>query len=251
MIAVIAAGGNGTRMLPATRVLNKHLLPTGNGDLIIDYPLRQVARLGFNEVTVVTGCAHAGQITDYIQDGAAYGFSRVHYAFQPTPAGIADVLIRVGHRIDEEGVLLILGDNYFSDSQKIAVESLDEARAWEYDLKDVASASAFGQAIRDSNGNVLDIVEKPKDPTHSKILTGMYFFPEDVLKRVIDLSPSKRNELEITDLLKTYMNDGELYVDQVVGDWCDLGEWSSWSKFVAKKIITDENKVVPFFGGLK
>ena len=237
MLTIVACGGSGTRMAPATMFVNKHLLPIGNGELMVDMPLKFLSwHKKIKDITIVTGSNHASQICDYIQDGEKYGFRRVEYAFQPKPLGIADVLRRVSHKDTSDGVLLILGDNYFSEPQNMFYAlGGDNAIAWEFDIGDVDCAKAFGQADRDSGYNVVSITEKPSTPTHSRILTGLYCFPADVFGMVDKLSPSERGELEITDLLRMYMDKDRLDVFDVNGEWSDLGEQEPWAEFVASR----------------
>jgi glucose-1-phosphate thymidylyltransferase len=238
MRALVAAGGSGTRMLPITRWLNKHLIPLCNGELMIDKPLQFLKAHAFEEVTVVTGANHAAQIVEYVADGERYGFKRVEYAFQSKPAGIADILNRVSHENTQNGVLLILGDNYFSSIQTSILHLSDYpsfAAAWEFDLGDPELAKRFGQADRDESGRPVAITEKPKNPTHGRILTGLYFFPSDVFEHVAKLSPSARNELEITHLLEMYMREKRLVVHEVEGKWADLGEWPELLNFIVSQ----------------
>jgi glucose-1-phosphate thymidylyltransferase len=234
MLTICACGGSGTRMAPATRFINKHLLPVGYGDLMIDMPLRFLAMHHVDELTIVTGSNHATQICEYVGDGEKYGFTRVDYHFQPKPLGIADVFNRVSHKDVSDGVTIILGDNYFSDPQGMGLTFLPGfAYVWEFDLGDIEKAKAFGQVIRDDHGLPTSIVEKPKIPTHGKILTGLYHFPSSVFDVVKCLEPSQRGELEITDLIKTYLERNRLHVLQVEGEWADLGEHDAWAGFVA------------------
>jgi len=235
MKAIIAAGGSGSRMAPATRFVNKHLLPVGGGKLMIDKPIEFLRLHNFAEITVVTGANHAAQIVEYVGDGHQYGFKRVEYAFQPKPAGISDILNRVSHGGTENGVLLILGDNAFSavqESVHLLRSNPDCAVAWEFDVGSPELAQRFGQYMTD--GEKGWITEKPLVAVHSRILTGLYYFPADVFDKVNKLSPSARGELEITDLLSLYLGEGRLSVHEVVGSWCDLGEWNSWEEFIVR-----------------
>lgn len=219
-----AAGGSGTRMSPVSKWINKHLIPVGPSTLMIDLPLRFFASIGAKDVSVITGSNHASQICDHVGDGEAYGFKNVSYFFQPKPAGISDVLNRVNKT--DESVLLILGDNFFSDPIDLSNINPDRAACFEYDVGSVELAGRFGQLYGDQ------IIEKNPSPTHSRILTGLYYFPADVFEKLAQLSPSKRNELEITDLLGLYLKDGKLDSHPVIGKWADLGEWTSWQGFV-------------------
>lgn len=237
MLVCIAAGGEGTRMAPVNRWINKHMIPIGNGELMLDMPLNFLSEHGFPEVTIVTGSKHATQICEYVGDGNRYGFIKVEYAFQSKAAGIADILNRISHRGAEEGVLLILGDNYFQSCQR-TIDRLPlcgKAACWEYDTGDAVLARRFGQVLRDGSGKPEYIVEKPSSPVHGRILTGLYYFPSDVFKYVEALEPSARGELEITGLLDMYLRQKRLEVFPVEGEWTDLGEWLSWSEFIKKR----------------
>jgi glucose-1-phosphate thymidylyltransferase len=235
---IVAAGGSGTRMLPSTRFINKHLIALLNGELMIDKPLQFLRLHAVDEITLVTGSNHAAQMVEYVGDGSQYGFKKVGYAFQPKPAGIADVLNRISQEGSEQGVLMILGDNYFSSLQPTLLNlgDADHAAAWEFDLGNPEMAKRFGQVERDLNNNPLFITEKPKNPIHGKVLTGLYFFPSDVFKKVQELAPSQRNELEITHLLGMYLTENRLAVHEVEGKWADLGEWNEIRKFVTNDL---------------
>lgn len=230
MLGIVAAGGSGTRMLPITKYINKHLISCDKETLMIDYPLQFMKKNGFDDIVVVTGSSHASQIVDYVADGNKYGFKRVEYAFQPKPAGIADVLKRVSHHDVSDGVMLILGDNYFGNFE-IPILAKNFATSFEYDIKDINKAKAFGQIVGSWDDKTIDIIEKPQNPTHSRILTGLYVFPADVFDVVESLNPSSRNELEITDLLKIYLKRDQLQTIVINGEWADLGEWESLKKF--------------------
>jgi glucose-1-phosphate thymidylyltransferase len=190
---------------------------------------------GFEGVTIVTGSKHATQICEYVGDGDRYGFTAVDYAFQPKSAGIADVLKRISHKGTEHGVLLILGDNFFSHAQKLSILNKDRAACWEFDIGDPVLARRFGQVLRDSQGSAEYIVEKPSSPVHGRILTGLYYFPADVFKYVEEMEPSARGELEVTGLLDMYLRINRLDVLAVEGHWMDLGEWPSLEEFISKR----------------
>lgn len=239
MLSLIAAGGSGTRMAPVTSFLNKHLIPVGQNELMIDMPLKFLASHSIREVQIVTGSNHASQICEYVGDGERYGFTMVEYSFQPRPLGIADVLKRVSHKNIEDGVLLILGDNFFSRQQAelhmLKTKGTSYASAWEYDLGNKEKAKSFGQIFRNENGVPVSIVEKPSEPQSGRILTGLYYFPHSVFDLVERLEPSKRGELEVTDLLRIYLDMKKLAIHPVEGEWCDLGEQDTWARFVSSR----------------
>lgn len=230
MKVVIAAGGEGTRMLPVTKYLNKHLIPIGDGRLMIDAPISFLRRLGMKQLTVVTGHKFAHQVIDYV-DTYSFAFDFIDYSIQPKSAGIADVLTRVPG-LDNDSCLLMLGDNFIEPCDDYGPIAFgDKAICFEYDIGNKEMAKSFGQAISDPDGNVIQIIEKPSNPQHSKILIGLYYFPQCVLQRVRALTPSKRNELEITDLLASYLKDNMLEIRQIKTKWFDLGEWSSLAQY--------------------
>lgn len=233
MIIAVAAGGNGTRLLPFTQFANKHLFPIYKGTLMIDYPMHMLAKSGAERVCVITGGKHATQIVDYLKDGEKYGLEGIDYAFQQAAFGIADVLKRIPTGTKHQSVLLVLGDNYFEEPQQSLSEfDRDKAGCWEFDIGSIELASRFGQLMCDENMKPIQIVEKPLEPTHSRVLTGMYYFPDDVFDKVAALEPSARNELEITDLLNIYLKEGRLDVYAVEGEWADLGEYPSLTKHI-------------------
>lgn len=237
MKVCIAAGGDGTRMAPVTHWVNKHLIPVGTNELMLDLPLKFLRMHKIKEVTIVTGSKHASQIVDHVQDGVGHGFERVDYAFQNNSFGISDVLKRISHNGCDGGILLILGDNYFEKAQPMIDElsHSDMAVCWEYDVGDPDLARRFGQVIRNPEGTPVAIEEKSAYPMHGKILTGLYYFPSDVFEYVEQLTPSKRGELEITSLLDMYLQQGRLDVLSVNGEWADLGEYQSWGEFISKR----------------
>jgi glucose-1-phosphate thymidylyltransferase len=237
LVAMVAAGGTGSRMAPATKFINKHLLPCGKGKLMIDFPLNHLKELGFKQIQIVTGSVHAGQISEYVGDGEAHGFEQVEYRIQPKAAGIADCVRRAGPLKEDDQLLLLLGDNYFSKPQtstgrSAIIKNTLSAQAWQYSLGDESKAKAFGQAQWDNSASRWRIIEKPQSPVGDKILTGMYCFPSDVTTVVETLKPSGRGELEVTDLLDYYAGHYRLKINEVEGDWVDLGVWEEWGKFV-------------------
>lgn len=230
MKVVIAAGGEGVRMLPITRYLNKHLIPTGNKQLMIDSPITFLRKIGMKQLTVVTGHKFAHQVIDYV-DAYSFAFDFIDYSIQPKSSGIADVLTRVPG-LENDSCFLMLGDNFIEwDDSYLDIKFGEKAVCFEYDIGSKELAKSFGQAISDPDGNVVEIIEKPSSPLHSKILIGLYYFPQCVLQRVKSLSPSKRNELEITDLLASYLKDNMLEIRQIKTKWFDLGEWHSLAQY--------------------
>jgi glucose-1-phosphate thymidylyltransferase len=203
---------------------------------MIDMPIEFLKRHGVDQMTIVTGHEHTGQICEYVE--FAHDDIEFNYVVQPKPAGIADVIKRVRHQVESDGLLLILGDNVFDGFMSNYIKpdyKGNSAIAFEYDIKSKQQAKSFGQLVLTKSNEIVGIVEKPSDPQHSRILTGLYYFPADVVKRVEDVQPSKRGELEITDLLSMYLKDGRLNVEQVDGVWSDLGENNPWMDFVSKR----------------
>jgi glucose-1-phosphate thymidylyltransferase len=233
MNVVVACGGEGTRMLPITSYLNKHLIPIGNRELMIDAPIRLLIQNSFVlcDLNIVTGSEFAHQVIEHVDRTVGQTFKHIHYSIQPKSAGIADVIKRVP-AINGNSCLLILGDNYFENLDIHIGHHHNNAICWLYDVGSIEKAKSFGQIFFDDTGAPKEIVEKPQNSTSSEIITGLYYFPEDVMNKITKLTPSARNELEITSLLDIYLKEGRLDVRRVGGKWFDLGEWNSLDEYL-------------------
>ena len=226
MKGVVLAGGLGTRLLPLTRVTNKHLLPVYDRPMIL-YPLQALLNAGINEVLIVTGGAHAGAFLQLLRDGRELGFAQLSYTYQEGEGGIAAALSLAEDFADGERLCVILGDNIVEGSIKAAVSRFRrQPRGGRIILKEVPDAERFGVAeVR--GDRVLSIAEKPKRPKSSYAVTGIYMYDAQVFEGVRTLRPSGRGELEITDVNNWYLKRGELMCEVLDGWWTDAGTVAS------------------------
>jgi glucose-1-phosphate thymidylyltransferase len=236
---LICAGGEGTRLGELTRVTNKHLLPVGSWPMIY-YPLQLLQKAGVEDVLVVTGKGHAGQMIDLLGDGrlAPRGggdpiLDLDHtYKVQTEAGGIAQV---VGMARDFAGgapLIVVLADNIFEFAQSAALHEWaeDGSRARIF-VKDVDDPENFGVVVYGEDGAVTDIVEKAgvvdsrfDAPPSSHAVVGLYCYPPDVYDVIARLEPSARGELEITDVNRHYALEGRLDAREVEGWWEDAGK---------------------------
>jgi glucose-1-phosphate thymidylyltransferase len=223
---VVLAGGLGTRLLPLTRVTNKHLLPVYDRPMIL-YPLQALLNAGITEVLIVTGGAHAGSFLQLLRDGRELGFAQLSYTYQEGEGGIAAALSLAEDFADGERLCVILGDNIIEGSIKAAVSRFRrQSRGGRIILKEVPDAERFGVAeVR--GDRVLSIAEKPKRPKSRYAVTGIYMYDAEVFDVVRTLRPSGRGELEITDVNNWYLKRGELMCEVLDGWWTDAGTVAS------------------------
>jgi glucose-1-phosphate thymidylyltransferase len=253
MKGLVCAGGEATRLGELTRVANKHLLPVGRWPMIY-YPLQLLERAGVENVLVVTGKGHAGQMIDLLGDGRlnVRGSDEpllsldVTYKVQTQPGGIAQVVGMARDFARGERLVVVLGDNVFERSQASAIEAwasgLDRALIF---VKEVPDPENFGVVVYDGDGRVVDIVEKAgvvdtryNTPPTSDAVVGLYCFPPDVFDVIDRLEPSSRGELEITDVNRHYAKDGRLDVAKVEGWWEDAGK--HWQHLAEIGRLVDE-----------
>jgi len=226
MKGVVLAGGLGTRLRPMTRVTNKHLLPVYDRPMIY-YPLQQLVRAGIRDVLVVTGGDAAGDFLKLLRNGHELGFKYLRYAYQEGEGGIADALGLAEFFADGEPIVVILGDNIFQDSLADAIASFrqDPTGAMVL-LKEVDDAQRFGIA-RLEGDRVVEILEKPEVPPSRLAVTGCYLYDSRVFEVVKTLTPSRRGELEITDVNNRYIEWGSMRHRIVQGWWTDAGTVTS------------------------
>lgn len=222
MKGIILAGGTGSRLLPLTKVTNKHLLPVYNKPMIY-YPLEKLLEAGLNEIMIVSGRGHAGHFLELLGSGSEYG-ARFTYEIQDEAGGIAQALGLAERWVGEENIAVILGDNIYQDNFINDVKSFKSgARIF---LKEVPDANRFGVAEVDGN-HVVSIEEKPLTPKSNFAVTGLYFYDASVFDIIKTLKPSKRGELEITDVNNAYIRKGEMSFSILNGFWSDAGTFSS------------------------
>lgn len=225
---VVLAGGTGSRLLPLTKVTNKHLLPVGRKPMIY-YPVEKLAAARMEEILVVTGVEHMGDVVSLLGSGREFGV-RLTYKVQDEAGGIAQALSLAENFAGGSPVAVILGDNIFEDALGDEVGRFSEQAAGaRVLLKEVDDPHRFGVAeVRD--GNVLSIEEKPKQPKSRYAVTGIYFYDGSVFDIIRTLKPSARKELEITDVNNAYLKRGELTCGFLKGWWSDAGTFESLAR---------------------
>jgi len=219
---VVLAGGLGTRLLPMTRVTNKHLLPVYDRPMI-HYPLQQLVHAGIQDILVVTGGDHAGDFLKLLRNGHDFGLEHLRYAYQEGEGGIAEALGLAEHFAAGEPIVVILGDNIFQDALADAIGRFREDPAGALILlKEMDDPERFGVATVDGD-RVVAIVEKPADPPTRLAVTGCYMYDARVFDVIRSLEPSGRGELEITDVNNRYIEWGALRHHVMNGWWTDAG----------------------------
>lgn len=233
MKGVVLAGGLGTRLLPLTRVTNKHLLPVYDRPMI-HYPIAKLVEAGIHEILVVTGGEHAGEFLRLLGNGRAFGLEHLNYTYQEGEGGIAEALSLAEHFADGEAVAVILGDNLFEDSLAGPVERFRASGGTGamVMLKRVDHPERFGVPEFDDDDDdegdrVVRIIEKPTVPPSPYAVTGVYLYDARVFDIVRTLEPSARGELEITDVNNRYLEWGELAWESLDGWWTDAGTFES------------------------
>lgn len=226
MKGVVLAGGLGTRLLPLTRVTNKHLLPVFNKPMIF-YPIQTLVDAGITEIMIVTGGNNAGDFLRLLGNGEDFGLKQMHYTYQKREGGIADALALARHFVGGDKVVVILGDNFIQGSIRKAVEDFERQREGaKIFLKAVPNPQEFGVAeLKD--GKVVNIVEKPEQPVSRLAVIGIYFYDNRVFEICKTLKPSARGELEITDVNNDYIRRGAMTYEILEGWWADCGSFEA------------------------
>lgn len=225
MKGVILAGGTGSRLFPLTKVTNKHLLPVGKKPMIL-HPVEKLTSAGIKEIIVVTGVEHMGAVVTLLGSGKDYG-CQFSYKVQDEAGGIAQALGLTESFCKGDLITVILGDNIFNDDLTPFARSFQQqAKGAKILLKEVTDPARFGVAELSGN-RVIGIEEKPKSPKSSMAVTGIYFYDTNVFDIIRELKPSKRGELEITDVNNHYIQRGELSYDVMRGNWTDAGTFES------------------------
>jgi len=244
MKGVILAGGLATRLRPLTSVTNKHLLPIYNKPMIY-YPLEAMAKAGINEVLLTSSADHAGDFENLLKSGEDFGV-RLYYAIQQNPkGGISDAISLAQDFAKKEKILVILGDNIFNFDLKSAAEKFDklEKGAMVFGVKMPTDSGQYGVIEMDEDGKVLSIEEKPEHPKSNIAQTGIYMYDARVFDFIKNLTPSKREELEVTDLNNFYVKEGTMTCE-FIDWWIDAGtsydELLRANNMVAEKVKAEE-----------
>jgi glucose-1-phosphate thymidylyltransferase len=246
MKGVVLAGGLGTRLLPMTRVINKHLLPVYDRPMIY-YPLQQLAAAGIEEILVVTGGNHAGDFPKLLGAGGSRGLPHLRFAYQEGEEGIAAALALAEHFAAGEPIVVILGDNLFQDALAPLIKEFQRNPSGAMVLlRAVQNPQRFGVAIVDGD-RVISILEKPSDPETNLAVTGCYMYDERVFDVIRGLTPSERGELEITDVNNQYIAWQELRHTELNGWWTDAGTRDSLHR--ASNLVAADRKNPILTGG--
>jgi glucose-1-phosphate thymidylyltransferase len=223
---VVLAGGTGSRLYPLTRVTNKHLLPVYDRPMVY-YPIQTLVDAGIRDILLVTGGLNSGDFLRLLANGKEFGLNRLHYAYQEGEGGIADALRLAEHFAEGESICVILGDNIIESSIRSAVVDFEKQRVGaKVLLKEVTDAQRFGVAEIEG-GRIVSIVEKPMHPRSNYAVTGVYMYDTSVFDKIRDVIPSRRGELEITDVNNLYIADGTLTFAMLEGWWTDAGTFES------------------------
>ncbi len=221
MKGIILAGGSGSRLHPVTRAVSKQLLPVYDKPMIY-YPLSVLMLAGIREILVITTPHDQEQFVRLLGDGSTLGLS-LSYAVQPEPNGLAEAFIIGREHVAGDGVALVLGDNIFHGHDLAglltdAANMLTGCRLFGYQVRD---PQRYGVAEADSDGRLISIEEKPRQPKSNMAVTGLYFYDNAVLDIAAGLEPSPRGELEITDVNNVYVGRGTAHL-------IDLGRGTAW-----------------------
>ncbi len=242
MKGVVLAGGLGTRLLPLTRVTNKHLLPVFDQPMI-HYPIHLLLDAGINEILIVTGGEHAGDFLKLLGNGKHLGIKDLHYTYQEGEGGIADALKLAEDFADSRKLCVVLGDNIIDGNiRRAAGDFFTQPSGAKLLLKEVSDAQRFGVA-RVEDGRIVEILEKPQNPPTNLAVTGIYFYDADVFDIARTLEPSDRGELEITDVNNAYIERGDLTYDVLDGWWTDAGTFESLyraTRLVAERVAATD-----------
>ena len=232
---IILAGGMGTRMSPLTKAVNKQLLPIYDKPLIF-YPLSILMLAKIRDILIIVNKGQLDQYKKILPTGNNLGI-KITYAEQDKPRGLADAFILGKDFIKKDNVSLILGDNFFygQNLSKELVNCAKLKKGAKVFLYKVTKPELYGVAKIGQNNKIIKIVEKPKKYISDYAITGIYFFDNRVVNYANNLKPSKRGELEITDLLKKYKKNNELSANIIGrgGAWLDTGSIDDYYKTTA------------------
>ncbi len=240
MKGVVLAGGLGTRLYPLTHATNKHLLPVYNRPMVF-YPIQTLVQAGVKEVLIVTGGPFAGHFIKVLKNGKDFGLTHLEYAYQENEGGIGDALSLAEDFADGGPVTVILGDNTTDSDISKPVRGFKEGAT--IFLKKVSDPERYGVPVFNKKGNIIRIEEKPRRPKSNYASTGLYIFDNKCFDYIRKSKPSKRGELEVTDIQNHYIKAGKLKWELLKGFWLDAGKFETlfqanayWAKKSGVKI---------------
>lgn len=226
MRGIILSGGSGTRLRPLTKITSKQLLPIYNRPMIY-YPLHTLIKAGIKEILIIVAPERAGDYLNLLGSGKDFGV-RFTYEIQDKPEGLAQAFLIGEKFIGKDNVTMILGDNIFEDD--FSEDIIHFQKGAKVFAKQVSDPSRFGVVKFDENMKAEKIVEKPQTYLSDYAVTGLYVCDNTVIEIAKNLKPSNRGELEITDVINSYLLKGELEVAKVSGEWLDAGTFDSLLK---------------------
>lgn len=224
MKGIILAGGTGSRLYPLTKVTNKHLLPVGNKPMIY-YPIEKLTGAGIDEILIVTGTEHMGDVVNLLGSGKDFD-CRFTYKVQDEAGGIAQALGLAENFVGDESMTVILADNIFESTLESALENYSGSGG-QILLQKVDDPERFGVAEL-SGDKIIGIEEKPEKPKSNYAVTGIYMYDSGVFDLIKTLEPSERGELEITDVNNHYIQNGSMRYSILKGWWTDAGTHDSY-----------------------
>lgn len=223
MKGIVLAGGLGTRLYPLTKITNKHLLPIYDRPMIY-YPIQTLVDAGIKEIMIVTGGNNSGDFLKLLGNGSEFGLKNLDSTYQAEEGGIAQAIGLCEFFAGGKKTIVILGDNIIEKNIKESISRFkrqnDGAMIF---LKKVGNPEEYGVA-EIKGGRVINIVEKPKRPGSNLAVLGIYMYDNRVFDIIRTLKPSKRGELEITDVNNAYIRDGSMRYEMLKGGWADAGE---------------------------
>lgn len=226
MRGIILSGGSGTRLRPLTKITSKQLLPVYHRPMIY-YPLNTLIKAGIKEILIIVAPERAGDYLNLLGSGKEFGV-KFTYEIQDKPEGLAQAFIIGENFIDNEDVVMILGDNIFEDDFSEEIKNFKGGA--KIFAKKVPDPERFGVVKFDEQHRAETIVEKPKEYLSDYAVTGLYVYDRRVIEVAKEMKASERGELEITDVNNWFLKRGELAVAEVQGEWLDAGTFESLLK---------------------